>query len=210
MHAVGRVQVERGAQALPMQPGDEACRVGEQIAVPGVARPAHRAVAGLRRVPVHVHDADRERELARAEFRHQPLEFGLVVDPEAAPPVAQEIARDQRRRPGDLLEFLQTAHVIVAVAEEVEVEVVGRSSGGDPAVLIEDQRARVVDHGIAVARQQPRLQVRPAVDLVERARRPLEIARGPTAVAVAPGRAARLERDAERDGREAVGVLRVA
>ena len=38
----------------------------------------------------------------------------------------------------------------------------------------------------------------------------LEIARRPTAVAVAPGHAGRLERDAERDGREAVGVLRVA
>jgi hypothetical protein len=75
-------------------------------------------------VPVHVDDADGEREFTRAELLHQSLEFGRVVGPEAAPPVAQEIARDHGRRPGDLLEFLQAAHVIVAVAEEVKVEVV--------------------------------------------------------------------------------------
>ena len=61
--AFGRVQVERGLQALLVERRQEAGRVGEELAVPGVAGPARAGVAGLGDVPVHVDHAHRERDL---------------------------------------------------------------------------------------------------------------------------------------------------
>ena len=46
-----------------MQFLDEAFGVGEQVAVPGVAGPAGRSVAGFGDMPTHIDDADREGHL---------------------------------------------------------------------------------------------------------------------------------------------------
>ena len=62
--AFGRVQVEGGLQVQScMQKLQECRRVGEELAVPGVAGPAGAGVAGLGEVPVHVDDAHRKRHL---------------------------------------------------------------------------------------------------------------------------------------------------
>ncbi len=98
MDAPGRVQVERRAQSLLVQPLNEAVRIGEELSVPGVAGPAIGGVAGFGDVPVHVDDADRERNLLGAEFLHQGFQIVLGVGPVAAPPVAKDVTRDHRDR----------------------------------------------------------------------------------------------------------------
>ncbi len=207
--AVGGMQVKCRAQPLGVQPGDQTPRVGEQGTVPGITRPAYGAVAGLSRVPVHIDDADGERNLACAKLFHQSLQGRLIVSPEAAPPVAQQVAGNQRRLAGHLLEVLQAPDVVVAITKEVEVKVVGCGAGRHPAIRRKDERLRIIHHGPAITRQQPRLQADGAVRLVQRARGALEIARFPDAVAIAPGDTARLQRDREGNGREAAAVFAV-
>ena len=51
LHALRRVQVERGAQALVVHPAQKARRVGKELAVPGVAGPGVRACASPCRRP---------------------------------------------------------------------------------------------------------------------------------------------------------------
>ncbi len=63
MNTSGRMQVECSAQALFMQPTDEAVGVGKEFAVPGVTGPAIGGIAGFGDMPVHIDDAHRKRRL---------------------------------------------------------------------------------------------------------------------------------------------------
>ena len=94
-HAIGRMHVEGDVQPLPVQLGQEGGRVGEEVAVPAVARPtaAVTRIDPVDRVPVHVQHGDRERHVVGLETFHQ-FEVGLGgVGVVAAPPVAQSPAR---------------------------------------------------------------------------------------------------------------------
>ena len=136
LDAVGGMQVERRVQPLLVDPGEEPARVGEQLAVPGVAGPA------VRRVPVHVDHEHVERQVVRAEVGDQRRGSGVAVGPVARPPGAEHEARDERDRPAEARVLADRAGVVVAVAEEVPVLVV-RALGPrlDPAVLAREDDA---------------------------------------------------------------------
>ena len=176
-HAVGGVDVGRHAQAAAVQLGEEALGVGEQRALPAVAGPARAVLLGHRvhAVPVHVEHGDGERQALGVEAVHQ-LEVGVrAVAVVAAPPVAERPAREHGRAAGHGVERLQRGRVVVAVGEHVDVDaaVLARAH---PAVVLEQERARVVERGDAAARDDARLELGPAVDLVQRARGAAQVA----------------------------------
>ena len=118
-----RVKVQRRPQPLLVQPGDEARRIGEEIGIPGVARPPADALAHVDQMPVHVDDADRQRHVVVAELGHQRPQVSVAVGPVAAPPVAQRPARQQRRAAGESGVVAQGGAVVGAVARAVAHEV---------------------------------------------------------------------------------------
>ena len=188
-HAVGGVDVERDGEAAAVQLGHERRRVGEQLAVERVAGPAaaERRV-DVDQVPVHVQDGDAERQPLLREAVHQLQVLVRAVGVVAAPPVAERVARQQRLRAGELVQRPQRGAVVAPVGEHVEV-LVARAARRDPAVLLEQDRARVVDDRDAVAAEHALLERDAAVGLVERARGAAEVlqrvARAPDAAVVA-------------------------
>ncbi len=178
VHALGRVHVQRGRQPALVQGGEERRRVGEQVAVPGVAGPA-AAVArvDVDEVPVHVQHRHRQRDALGGEAVHQAEVLVGGVGVVAAPPVAQREARQQRLRAGQVVEGAQRGAVVAAVGEDVEVEGV-RAARRDPAVVGEQHRGAVVVAGHAVAGEHAGLQRDGAVGLVEGPRGPAEVGRG--------------------------------
>ena len=181
----------------------KACGSRKQVAVPGIAGPADRLVARLCDVPIHVDDTHRQRHLVRGKILHQALQLILAVGPVAAPPVTQQPARDQRGRTGNFLEILQTADIVVAIAKEVEVQIVGGGTCHQPALVVKDQRARVVDHGPTAARHQAGFQRHKPVGFVQGPRCALEIARLPDVFAKVPGVISRFDINRQRHGRKA-------
>jgi len=150
MDALRRMEIQGGAQTFAMQEAEKPIRVGKERPVPGVTCPAAALVAGLRDVPVHVDDTDRQRYPVRFEVFDQGSQLGFRVGPVAAPPVAQRPARDQRRRAGDEGVIAQAGGVIMPVAEEVQILRPGRRPPRfQPAILVEDKRPRIVDDGPA-------------------------------------------------------------
>ncbi len=182
-----------------MQSGEERGRIGEQLAVPGVAGPT-AAVARVDgdEVPVHVQHRDRQRNPLGGEPVHQTEVLVGGVGVVAAPPVAQGEARQQRLGAGQVVEGAQRGAVVPAVGEDVEVEGV-RAARRDPAVVGQQHRPGVVVAGDAVAGEDPGLQRHRAVDVVEGARRAAEADRGqaePPDAPVGPEAAFRLHREA--------------
>ena len=169
-HAVGGVDVERDGQAALVQLGHEGLGIGEQLAVERVAGPAaaERRV-DVDQVPVHVEHGDAERQVLLGEAVHQLEVLAGAVGVVAAPPVAERVAGEQGLGAGELVERPQRGAVVAAEREHVEVERV-RPAGGDPAVLVEQHRARVVDHRDPVAAEHAVLERDAAVGLVERPR----------------------------------------
>lgn len=172
------MHVQRDAQAGVVQPAQEFRRLREQLPVPGVAGPA----AAVRRVdvdqvPVHVQDGDRERDPGVAEPGHQRQVRLRGVPVVPAPPVAQRVAGQHRHRPGHGVEGLQRGGVVVAVGEHVQVGAADVVRG-DPAVGAEQQRLRVVEHGVSAARDDARLQRNRAVGVVQGSRGAAEGRRG--------------------------------
>jgi hypothetical protein len=207
-HPVRRMHVERHAQAAAVQLGQEALGVGEQRPLPAVAGPARPVALGHRfdAVPVHVDHRHRERQALGVEPVEQ-LEVGVgAVAVIAAPPVAERPARQHRRAPRQRVERLERGVVVVAEGEHVRVDPAVRPRA-HPAVVLEQERARVVELGDAHARHDPRVELGAAVDVVERARGPAErshrLAVAPDAVVVADV-AARLHAQAGRRERAAV------
>jgi len=204
MDALRRMEIQGGAQTFAMQETEKPIRVGKERPVPGVTCPAAALVAGLRDVPVHVDDTDRQRYPVRFEVFDQGSQLGFRVGPVAAPPVAQRPARDQRRRAGDPAEVVQRGLVVVPIGEEIQVERAGRGPARrDPARLVEHQRRRIVDQRPARAREQARLQRDRPGSAVQRARRAAQVP--VSGVAEAPHRAVGFDRHAQAIWREALG-----
>ena len=117
-HAVGRMIVQRHSQAMRVQPGQHALRIGKACLIPGIARPG-RAVFGIdaRRVPVHIQYRHGQRHPLFGKALHQLHVALLRIGIEAAPPVAQRIARQHGRVAGHLIIIAQAGAVIMAIAE---------------------------------------------------------------------------------------------
>ena len=208
-HAVGGVDVERRPQAAAVQLGEEGLRVGEQLRLPAVAGPARAVVLRHRldAVPVHVEHRDGERQALLLEAVEQ-LEVAVgAVAVVAAPPVAEHPARQHGRPAGDGEERVERALVVVAVGEDVDVDA-AVGAGADPAVVLEQERARVVERGHTAGRDDAGIELDPPVDVVERARGAAEgahrLAVAPDAVVVADVAAGL---DAEPGGRERPAVV---
>ena len=123
VNAISRMQVERGFEAAFVQGGNEAGRVGEEVAIPGVASPAASGIAGVGEVPIHIHNAHGQRHIVGLKLIHQPSSSACRVSPETAPPVAQCPARNHGRGASDLGKFLQTGVRILPIPKEIEVKV---------------------------------------------------------------------------------------
>ena len=167
LHAVGRVQVQRHPHAPPVQFRKERGRVGEQLPVPGVARPA-AAVGHMGQVPVHVDDRHRQGDALRLEAIHQPQIALLGVLMVTAPPVAQGVAGRHGHRAGQAVEVLQAGGVVMPVAEEVQIGL-RVLPGQEPAVLRQQHGCAVVKHGEAVQGHKALLHRDLPVRLVQRA-----------------------------------------
>ena len=166
--AVGGVDVQGHPQAMPVQPGHKLRRVGEELFVPGIAGPAAAVLrVHVHQVPVHVDDRHREGHLLGFKPLHQGLILRLVVAVEAAPPVAQSVAGQHRRRAGQVIKIPQAGLVVAAVAEEVEVDALALP-GLHPAVGADQQGAAVVQQAVAApVGQQAVLQLHRAVGVVQ-------------------------------------------
>ena len=153
LHAPGGMEVQRYAHSPVVQRPQETGRVGEQLPVPGVARPS-AAVGHVGQVPVHVDDRHGQRNLFFLKTIHQGQIAFLAVAEKTAPPVAQRPAGQQRGRTGQAVEIPQAGGVVVAVAEEVQV-LLRIVPGAKRAVLPQNHGAAVVQHGKPVSGDQP-------------------------------------------------------
>lgn len=156
--AVVRVVVERDVNVLCAQLAEQGAGVGNQFAVPAVARPAPReSVAQAHRrvlaVPVHVEDHDVEREAVLVIAAHQVAIVVRRVGPPAAIPGPVHVAARHGHRAAHGLQRAQRRLVVAAVDEEVEVLHVVAVARGEPAVAV-NVGPRVVDEEPAVAAQQ--------------------------------------------------------
>ena len=134
-------------------------RVREQLAVPGIARPAAAVFrVDVHQVPAHVQHThgDWDPLVAEAVLQCEVLLLGVAVI--AAPPVAQRIARQHRRLAGELIEKVQRAAVIAPEGHEIQVDMLP-VGGLDPAVGGKDERGGIVDDGKAAFGQQPLAQL---------------------------------------------------
>jgi hypothetical protein len=196
-------------QAAAVQLGEERLRVREQLALPGVARPA-RPVALRNRLdamPVHVEHRDGERRALGVEAVHQrDVALGAVAVV-AAPPVAKRPARQHGLAPGQRVEGAQRLGVVEAEAEQVRVDL-ALGARANPAVVLEQEGPRVVELGDPQARHDARLERRAAVDVVERAGRAAKVVHR---LAIAPHAAvvrdAAAQLHAQARGRERAAVV---
>ncbi len=172
------MEVERHLAALAVQIGKRRRRIGEEVAVPSIARPApHLAelvppvgavhdVPGL--VPLHVDDEHVDGIPDGLHLVDERAHFFVGIEPVAAPPVAERPARRQRDPPRDLDVVSEAALVVVAVGEDREVAVcAGRTLRAldDPLPpvacrLLEERRLRVVHDRHAATRKEALLHLR--------------------------------------------------
>ena len=103
------MDVQRDAKAVVVQPLQEFPRVGEELAVPGVARPP-AAVPGIdvHQMPVHVEHADGERDALAANRSTSVAVLGVGVGVVPAPPVAEGEPRQHRRAARHRVERLRS------------------------------------------------------------------------------------------------------
>ena len=223
--ARGRVQVQRGLQLHRVDLVEHAFRIGDQVAVPGVAGPADAlvefvaaqaargALPGI--MPVHVDDHHVDGQLAAAEFPGQADEFIVGVGPEAAPPVAEHEFGRERHFAGHFREIGQCGLVIVSVGEQVKILHAFFRSGRYPfapvaVVFDEDVAGAFIHHGPAVTREDAGLHRVAVVDVfrtgaaVEGAGRAEQVAGGVEAGMPGDGLAVHLERGFQVVGRESV------
>ena len=153
------MEVERGLQVqFVVQFGQEGFRIVEEVAVPGIAGPAHvladlvaaQAAGGILPglVPVHINDHDVDRELAVTELFAQGEELLVGVGPVTAPPVTEDILRRHRNLAGDLGEVGQGGLVVVAVGKDVQVlGFAAFRTDGNPLTPV----GRIIDKQVALA-----------------------------------------------------------
>ncbi len=133
LNARGRMQIERGLQALVVQVFQEGVGIWKEHLVPGVAGPAEQLtrLIGLSRglellpvdVPVHVDHQHVEGRVVFAKAADQLIELLVAVGPVTRPPGAEGEARRQRNAAGDADKIAESLPVVVPVAEEVPVGV---------------------------------------------------------------------------------------
>ena len=170
LHPLGRVQVERDAEAAVVQPREHRSRIGEQGAVPGVAGPA------VGQVPVHVDDHDVQRQVVLGEPVDQRLELGLVVGVVARPPGPERPSGNERHAAPEPGVVPDRHGEVMAVAEEVPVQRVGVGPGHGPAVGVE-HGGGVLEHRPPRTRHQPGFEHRVAVAVVDGPPRAAEVGR---------------------------------
>ena len=195
--ALRRVKVDRDLEVHLLQLTQHGFVVRKQLCVPAVARPAQTAhdvadrlaggtaepevlsgkpVADVDPVPVHVDRRDGQRNLCVAKARHQIEVFLLRVRLVAAPPVAETPARDERRLAAKPVEIAQTAAVVVAVGEVIDV--FERPFAREDRPVVGDQTAfSVVKYADAAAAHQSVFETVGAVGTVQRPVCALEVAR---------------------------------
>ena len=152
-HAVSRVNVQRNVHTTVVKFLHHARRVREQFTVPCVAGPT-LAVLGvnIHIVPAHILNCHRNGQLFVAEAIHQLHVLLLRVAVIAAPPVAQRVAGQHGRTPGEMIKIVQTTQIIPAIAQKIDVGMTFRR-GAHPAVVIKYHRGAVVNDGKSVAGQ---------------------------------------------------------
>ena len=183
LHAPGGMEVQRYAHSPVVQRPQEAGRVGEQLPVPGVARPA-AAVGHVGQMPVHVDDRHRQGDFFLGELFHQRQIAFLGIAVKTAPPVAQRPAGQQRGGAGQAVKIPQAGGVVVAVAEEVQV-LLRIVPGAKRAVLPQNHGAAVVQHGKPVSGDQPVPNGNFPIRLIQRPGRPPQGGQGLTVAPVA-------------------------
>ena len=154
-HAVGRMEVEGRADALPVEPPEELRRIGKERAVPRPAGPSSAVAVGV--VPVHVDHQHVERDVVGAEILHQRAQLLVRIGPIAAPPIPEGVARRQGHLACKEREVAQGGFVVVSVGEEIPVlsAVVGALFDPFPLlVAVEEEVVRIVDERPAVGGQQ--------------------------------------------------------
>lgn len=205
IHTHRGVQVHRSLQPVRVHKVNRRLRIGEQVAVPGIARPAGGRVARVRNVPVHVNDADGQRNLVRLKIADELGDFVVGVFPIPAPPIAQRPLGQKGHRPGHFAEIGQRSGVVVTVPEEVHIELGGipyfvfrivEGAGREPPPIIKHQRAGIIHHHPPRAGEQTPFEGHPPVNGVERAIRPHQVFR--VRIAVAPGVILRPKRHGQR------------
>ena len=173
-HACGRMQIERGLQIVRMNIFEKLLVVGEQFLIPGVTGPAVAPVGDLSQMPIHIHDGNREGNVLLLEFFHQIQIFLLGIGVIAAPPVAQRIGRQKRRRTGQAAKILHGSDIIVrpvptyvdpAVGQHHALAVVqhGKAALGTDAVFHGDASVDTVERGGRTAQRFGRIAVVPNV-----------------------------------------------
>ena len=135
-----RVQVEGGLEMMAVEFLEGAFGLGEEFLLPGVSSPA-QALPGLVLapfglayavernlllpvgiVPVHVDDEHVGGDVIGVEVLRQVHQFGIGVQPIAAPPVSQGVFGREGDAAGDLHEVAKGLCVLVAVCEDVPVD----------------------------------------------------------------------------------------
>ena len=190
MHVQGHVEANR------MRPVEKAARVLE------VDRRPLPPVPVARRLVVGVDDQYVERHPVGPEAGHEPMEVRLAVALVAREPVAEGLAREQRRGPGQGAKIGEPTDVVGAVGEQVPVAIDPLMVGplGVPApALGRERRLGVVEDVPAVARHQPVVELHRAALVVEAAVPAAEVAGGlRTRIGVGGGRRDRRRRRARR------------
>ena len=208
LHALGGVYIQGHLHAAAVQLLQQCGRVGEKLPVPGVACPA-AAVLGVdvHQVPVHVDDPHGEGDVFLLEAVHQLQIAVLSIAVVTAPPVAQSKAGQHGGRAAQMVKVLKSLGIVVSIAPEVQV-LDALFSGLQPAVLQQNLRGTVIQHGKAVAGENTALQRNGAVGLVQSAGGAAQVA-GLLAVApdaVVLGEAA-LHLNSQTLGRERLFVI---
>ena len=198
LHAVGGVQVQRHPHAPAVQFRKQGGRIGEQLPVPGIARPAG-AVGHIGQVPVHVDHRHGQGDARVTAAIHQLHIAFLGVFMVAAPPVAQGIAGRHGHRAGQAVEVLQAARIVQPVAEEIQVDLLV-FPGEKVSVLRQQHGLAVVQHGIALPGNKPVLHGNFPIGLVQGAG---GAAQGAQLLSIAPHAAEGLARALEGNAQPA-------
>ena len=175
--AIVRMGIERDLDAILAEIGQQFFGIGQELAVPGPARPAQHpgmTDAGLGlpdRVPAHVHHHDVERKIMLAVAADQIAEilFGVVFP--AAVPGAKDMLARNRTGTGHHRQRPQGRRIIVAIAKQIPVDAAIRRPAGDPAID-QNRLAAIIDQMPAIARQQAFGQRHRPANAIERRQRP--------------------------------------
>jgi hypothetical protein len=153
LEAAGGMIVERDMQPLVVEPLQQRRRIGNEGAVPGVARPCvDIGNARMVKMPVHIHHDVVERKPMLVVLLDDLFEFVGRIGPVAGVPDADGIFARQRDRASRGRQAAESRPVIEAVTEKIPIEGAVRRPRQDP--IPGKQRGRgVVEKIPAVTRK---------------------------------------------------------